>query len=275
MKNLFLLVFLIPFCVSAQVKQQTIYFEFNKYNVPTSSSIDLVQNIAKIKCDSITIKGFCDSIGSNEYNLSLSKNRANAVKHILIENGVNANNIVMCNGYGETNFIKNNSTEEERQMNRRVEVFFNTKQIVAKTKVATVKKAEPIAKKKDFTVGEKITLPNLKFVPGFHQLLPESEITLQHIYDMLVANPKVKVRICGHVCCTHGDIFDGTDLEYNTANLSTTRALEVYNRLIQMGIDRKRLSHIGYGGSRKLTQIETNEDEKGLNRRVELEVVEK
>ena len=59
-------------------------------------------------------------MGSDENNVTLSNNRANAVMNYLIKKGINQNRL-SAKGYGESKFIAKNDTEEGKQQNRRVE----------------------------------------------------------------------------------------------------------------------------------------------------------
>jgi len=69
-----------------------------------------------------TITGFTDSTGSESYNLDLSKRRAEAVRTVLINDGVAANRLT-AQGRGKADPIGDNATEAGRQMNRRVEIL--------------------------------------------------------------------------------------------------------------------------------------------------------
>lgn len=69
----------------------------------------------------VTIEGYTDSTGSKELNQRLSEARAQSVKRVLVENGVEANRIDTV-GRGEDNPVADNSTPEGRASNRRVEV---------------------------------------------------------------------------------------------------------------------------------------------------------
>ncbi|MFD2148352.1 OmpA family protein [Mucilaginibacter antarcticus] len=98
-----------------------IQFEFDSSVLRTSSypvldatSADLRANGAKVE-----IGGYASSEGTAAHNLSLSKDRANSVKTYLVNSGVDAKNL-KTKGYGETNPLADNSTEEGRVMNRRV-----------------------------------------------------------------------------------------------------------------------------------------------------------
>jgi len=69
----------------------------------------------------IEVEGYTDSIGADDYNMTLSENRANAVRTYLTGQGIAPENIT-AKGYGKTNPIADNSTSSGRQMNRRVEM---------------------------------------------------------------------------------------------------------------------------------------------------------
>ncbi len=70
---------------------------------------------------SVLIEGHTDSVGSDEYNLDLSKKRADAVKNSLVTKGVGEDRITP-KGYGKKYPVASNNTSEGRQQNRRVEV---------------------------------------------------------------------------------------------------------------------------------------------------------
>ena len=69
----------------------------------------------------ITIVGHTDSIGSNQYNIGLSRRRAEAVKAKLIEFGLPEDRIVGIEAKGEEYPVATNETPEGRLQNRRVE----------------------------------------------------------------------------------------------------------------------------------------------------------
>jgi len=68
----------------------------------------------------IQINGHTDNVGSEEDNQKLSENRAKAVNDFLVENGINPNRLTY-KGFGETQPIDTNDTEEGRRNNRRTE----------------------------------------------------------------------------------------------------------------------------------------------------------
>ncbi|WP_068073299.1 OmpA family protein [Novosphingobium lentum] len=69
----------------------------------------------------IDVYGHTDSTGSDTYNQALSERRAQAVANYLTSHGVNPARI-RSQGFGETQPVASNATEEGRSRNRRVEI---------------------------------------------------------------------------------------------------------------------------------------------------------
>ncbi|WP_299232966.1 OmpA family protein [uncultured Halomonas sp.] len=70
----------------------------------------------------VTIAGHTDAVGTNEYNLGLSKDRADSVASYLSSQGV-AGNRMRTVGYGEERPVATNETDAGRAKNRRVEIM--------------------------------------------------------------------------------------------------------------------------------------------------------
>lgn len=69
----------------------------------------------------VRLEGHTDDVGSDENNLELSRNRAQAVREYLLNKGVDALS-VSSTGFGEAKPIAENATPEGRQKNRRVDI---------------------------------------------------------------------------------------------------------------------------------------------------------
>jgi outer membrane protein OmpA-like peptidoglycan-associated protein len=67
----------------------------------------------------VQVEGYTDNVGGDQYNLTLSQQRGDAVRDYLISQGVGAANIT-ATGYGKTNPIADNATAAGRAQNRRV-----------------------------------------------------------------------------------------------------------------------------------------------------------
>lgn len=70
---------------------------------------------------SVVIEGHTDSVGSEEYNLDLSQQRAEAVRSALVSRNVDANRVAAV-GKGKSEPVAGNNTAAGRQQNRRVEI---------------------------------------------------------------------------------------------------------------------------------------------------------
>jgi len=82
---------------------------------------DLATILNKYSDTNILIEGHTDATGSEDYNLDLSKRRAQSVANYLSLQQVIATRFTIM-GYGETQPIADNETAEGRQANRRVEI---------------------------------------------------------------------------------------------------------------------------------------------------------
>jgi outer membrane protein OmpA-like peptidoglycan-associated protein len=72
----------------------------------------------------LEVEGHTDSVGTDEYNLSLSERRAEAVRDYFVQQGVSSKS-VEARGFGKTEPIASNDTAEGRQQNRRVELVLS------------------------------------------------------------------------------------------------------------------------------------------------------
>lgn len=81
----------------------------------------LSQTLKKYEDTNVLVEGHTDATGSEEYNMTLSRNRANSVTQYLVDQGVQPSRITAV-GYGENQPVATNETAAGRQQNRRVEV---------------------------------------------------------------------------------------------------------------------------------------------------------
>lgn len=81
---------------------------------------DIADTLRKLPIKHIRIEGHADSSGDDEFNLELSKKRANAVHDWLIIAGIEAERLEAV-GYGESRPLADNNTKKGRAENRRVE----------------------------------------------------------------------------------------------------------------------------------------------------------
>ena len=69
----------------------------------------------------LQLEGHTDSVGSDEFNQTLSEKRAFAVRDYLVQSGINGNSLTAV-GFGKANPVASNDTDKGRQQNRRVEM---------------------------------------------------------------------------------------------------------------------------------------------------------
>ena len=72
----------------------------------------------------LAVEGHTDSVGTDEYNQTLSENRGGAVRDFLVQQGMPANSLT-ATGMGETHPVASNDTATGRQQNRRVEIVIS------------------------------------------------------------------------------------------------------------------------------------------------------
>lgn len=70
----------------------------------------------------IDVEGHTDSIGTHEYNMALSRDRAESVRGYLLGSGIPAGRVGSATGFGKTRPVASNDNAAGRQMNRRVEI---------------------------------------------------------------------------------------------------------------------------------------------------------
>ncbi|PPE73292.1 hypothetical protein C3942_13540 [Solimonas fluminis] len=102
---------------------RNINFEFNKATLTADGRAILDGIAAGLRGQptmEVEIEGHTDSIGSDAYNLKLSKARANSVRDYLVSQGVQAGRL-SAKGMGESVPVSSNKTDEGRAQNRRVE----------------------------------------------------------------------------------------------------------------------------------------------------------
>ncbi|MBP5321892.1 MAG: OmpA family protein [Kiritimatiellae bacterium] len=100
-----------------------VYFGFDSYSLPPQemSKIDLVaQDLLQNNQHVVVVEGHCDERGSNEYNLSLGENRAQAIRARLVALGVAADRI-QTRSYGEEKPAAMGTGEQVWRLNRRGE----------------------------------------------------------------------------------------------------------------------------------------------------------
>jgi outer membrane protein OmpA-like peptidoglycan-associated protein len=255
----------LSFSASSQDKGSfTVHFDFDSYNLTNTAKASLDSFIASTNGHlKIQLNGHCDSVGNNVYNDNLSTQRVMAVKNYLLKHSITTKSFTVAAGHGKRQPLNNNATDEERLLNRRVEIVTERKEKNLDEQIENT------------STNNTLVLKNLNFVGARHQLLPESLPVLEELLAVMKKNKTLKIEIQGHICCLPGNV-DGFDEETGTDNLSELRAKAVWEYLIKNGIEEARVSYTGFGHNHPIYAYpEKTELEKTLNRRVEIRILSK
>lgn len=268
--------------VFSQKKTDTLrlYYAINETESPLNfSRIDSTLKALNGKIVDVGVFGYADFLSNDAYNISLSQKRADVVKKYLLQKTPSSQiNIYACEGKGEK-LSRDNASPEGEPKQRRVDIYFEPVVIlnVSESYLETPKEPAKVESKKnieELSAGESLTIDGLSFVPGRHLIQESAVPALQKLLKTLKDNPKIKIEIQGHVCCTdNGE--DGVDFDTRERNLSESRAKAIYDYLIAKGIAESRLSYKGFGHSKPKELIEDTPEKEQANRRVEILVIEK
>ena len=190
------------------------------------------------------LEGHSDNVGTAEHNNELSQRRAETVVDYLVDKyGIDRSRL-SAKGYGFSRPISDNTTDEGRQKNRRVEAIIDC--------AFDVKEAKP---------PEKLcTRLEVEFDTGSAEIRPEYRDEIARVADYMKKYPTTTAVIEGHT-----DNAGGYDFNMN---LSRQRAESVVNFLAEnFGIDRSRLSSKGFGYTRRIAYNNTPEGRQ-KNRRI-------
>lgn len=119
---------------------------------------------------------------------------------------------------------------------------------------------EPISK------GKQIEIPGIEFKQGTSILSPATEDVLRRLRDFLLLNSSVQIEIQGHVHSTGEGSLMGKKMSYD-------RAQRVMNYLIDSGIDKDRMTAVGYGNEFMKYPEPKFANEEQANRRVEIKIL--
>jgi len=102
----------------------SVLFETNRAQLMASAIARLTEvanALQSVEGRRITIMGFTDNVGADQYNLDLSQRRAESVRDFLVSHGV-SRELVTSEGRGKADPVASNASSEGRANNRRVEI---------------------------------------------------------------------------------------------------------------------------------------------------------
>ena len=120
--------------------------------------------------------------------------------------------------------------------------------------------------KPEATIEEPVVLKNVLFESGSAELRESSFEEISELFELLKGQPLIFIEIRGHT----DDVGQANDNQI----LSEARAEKIYNTLIDMGIDKNRLSYVGLGETQPIADNAT-EAGRRLNRRTEFVILKK
>ncbi|MDR3578475.1 MAG: OmpA family protein [Oryzomonas sp.] len=191
------------------------------------------------------IEGHSDNVGTPEHNLDLSQRRAESVVNYLVEKfGVERSRLT-AKGYGQTRPVADNTTDEGKQKNRRIEAVIDC--------AFDVKEIQP---------PERLCMSlQMEFDTGKADIKPLYRDEIAKVGAYMKKYTTTTAVIEGHTDDVGG-------YEFNM-KLSQERAENVVNYLaVNFGIDRSRLSAKGYGYTRRIAYNTTAEGRQ-KNRRID------
>lgn len=113
-----------PAAIPRRLVLEGVNFDYDKSTLRPEDIAIIDQNAAGLKewgDVDVEVTGHTDSRGSDKYNMGLSLRRAEAVRDYLITKGISADRLT-AKGYGESEPLESNDTDEGRFKNRRVEL---------------------------------------------------------------------------------------------------------------------------------------------------------
>jgi tetratricopeptide (TPR) repeat protein len=117
-------ILLYPIKVGGKLQLSNVFYEFDSWEIKKESVSEL-ERLYRLLSDnlniSVEIAGYTDSIGTVQYNQTLSERRAKSVVTYLTQKGIKSDRLVY-KGYGSNSPIGDNITGEGRKLNRRTEV---------------------------------------------------------------------------------------------------------------------------------------------------------
>ncbi|HSD06002.1 OmpA family protein [Flavobacterium sp.] len=290
----FILALLFSFMASCAIAQEQVsfFFDSDKFVLKKTELLKLNEWLIVNKDVKVVgVYGFCDEEGSVGYNDTLAQKRINYVFNII------KGKVKIREDFKTRSFGKLHTLSPIKAENRKVTLYYilpkdfeNEEKIIQEKPAAVVEKKKPIIKFPDSyvyenpdgstatikldtvfmrkvsaaNVGEKLKLENMNFYVDTFAIIPQSRSVLFELLTIMKSCPDLKIQIQGHICCVQKDFRD----------LSTQRAKAIYKFLEFNGIEKSRMTFVGFASTKPLYPLpEKNEAEREANRRVEIEII--
>jgi OOP family OmpA-OmpF porin len=197
--------------------------------------------------NSAVIEGHTDNVGTDEHNMKLSQRRADSVVEYLVrEHGIAPSRLTAV-GYGETNPLADNISEEGKRLNRRIDAVIGCVTDIAGLRV----------------VPARITMALLiEFDRNQAEVKPEYSGDLGKVAEFMQEHPSMTATVEGHT----GNLQETPEL---AMVISQRRAQNVVNSLADnFGVARSRLAAEGFGQTRRFaynTSLEGQQENRRVN----------
>ena len=136
----------------------------------------------------------------------------------------------------------------------------------AEIQVSSVKNQDLILNLDPVRSGKTMQIEEIEFKPGTSEIALNGEGKIRRLRDFLALNSSIEIEIQGHV------FEPGDNNSHAGQKVSEARAKRVLKYLIDNGIDKSRLSAVGYGNTRPIYAEPKHSYEEQANRRVEIVV---
>jgi len=267
------------FSFSQRIKKDKIslYYKTDIYNLSIEQKEEIT-NFLKYYSDTkiykIVIIGSADFMGTNNYNLNLSKNRALKISSFI---KVNHDIKVHIKALGEQKNPYVYKPVKGISYHRRSIIiceYILPSSIKSKQNYKSSKKTNYLNNLTKIKKNNTLRLRNINFHYGKSTLTKPSKNELNNLLGIMRKNPNLIIELEGHVCCGKSKLTEYDITKYTRITLSTKRAKKIHDYLLSKGIDSTRLHYKGFEFSKPLYFPERNERHKYLNRRVEVKVIE-
>ena len=203
--------------------------------------------LTKYTASTAVIEGHADNVGSEDHNMALSKRRAEKVVAYLVDDLHIDRSRLTAVGYGDTRPVAENTTEEGRRRNRRIDAVIACVTDVEGLTVAPARMTMALA---------------IEFDEDQAAIKPEYDSQLKTVARFLKANPTVTATVEGHT----GNLKES---KAKALEVSSLRAQKVVDYLVNnCGISASRLTAQGLGNSRRFaynTSLEGQEENRRVN----------
>ena len=279
----------------------TIYFDFDKWNIRQDAAKELDKVVAVMKSHPsmiIEAGSHTDSRATESYNQKLSERRAKATVDYLVAKGIDRKRLT-ARGYGEMQLVNKCSsfvkcTREEHQLNRRTEFVIVNDNKRVPSHNATIENVIP--NKESFIIKEQnpiknniennktskenqisntdietLQIPTIYYDFDKWSISDKEKKQLDKVVQLMKENPTIIVEASAHT--------DSKNLESYNQLLSEKRAASVVNYIISKGIKPNRIIGKGYG-EMQLTNhcksfVKCTPKEQQANRRTEFKIIKK